>query len=234
VRGPELGGVCAYPPAPPSGARSGRPPKSRQQTHLNDTVRSARSDALARRAERYGRGNSVYRRFCRWAQISVFEALLENFAGALRKSASRDRLCHCSRYAHAAGAKRGKWIRRSGALRGGLSTKVHVVRCQRAPTRLCANRGRGTRPHSGGSWRPLSREELGRASHRPLEAVSASGDALRQNRLLVPGHPTTCCRAHMAQICPKAPRAATWQRETSGQQSNTNSKAMAEARHALC
>jgi transposase len=66
--------------------------------------------------ERYGRWNSVYRCFRRWAQIGVFEALLEALADALAEERTQMIDSTIVRaHAQAAGAKRGMPTRRSGA-----------------------------------------------------------------------------------------------------------------------
>ncbi len=102
---------------PAERGRVGRPSHDNRRV-LNGILWTVRSGARwIDVPERYGRWNSVYRRFRRWSQVGVFEALLETLAGALAQE--RVQMIDSTivrAHAQAAGAKRGKRIRHSGAL----------------------------------------------------------------------------------------------------------------------
>jgi transposase len=100
---------------PSERGRVGRPSHDNRRV-LNGILWTVRSGARwVDVPERYGRWNSVYRRFRRWAQIGLFEALLETLAGALAEERLQMIDSTIVRaHAQAAGAKRGMRIRRSG------------------------------------------------------------------------------------------------------------------------
>ena len=101
---------------PAERGRVGRPSHDNRRV-LNGILWTVRSGARwIDVPELYGRWNSVYRRFRRWSQTGVFEALLETLAGALAEERLQMLDSTIVRaHAQAAGAKRGKRIRRSGA-----------------------------------------------------------------------------------------------------------------------
>ena len=101
---------------PAERGRVGRPSHDNRRV-LNGILWTVRSGARwIDVPERYGRWNSIYRRFRRWSQTGVFEALLETLAGALAEERLQMLDSTIVRaHAQAAGAKRGKRIRRSGA-----------------------------------------------------------------------------------------------------------------------
>jgi transposase len=80
--------------------------------------------------EAYGKWNSVFRRYRRWATIGVFEAMLETLAEAVERCQRRhDRQHHrpgaplCGRH-----EKRAQQAEALGRSRGGFTTKLHA-RC---------------------------------------------------------------------------------------------------------
>ena len=101
---------------PSERGRVGRPSHDNRRV-LNGILWTVRSGARwIDVPERYGRWNSVYRRFHRWARIGLFEALLETLAGALADERLQMIDSTIVRaHAQAAGAKRGTRIRRLAA-----------------------------------------------------------------------------------------------------------------------
>lgn len=101
---------------PAERGRIGRPSHDNRRV-LNGILWTVRSGARwVDVPERYGRWNSIYRRFRRWSQTGVFEALLETLAGALAEE--RVQMIDSTivrAHAQAAGAKRGTRTQRSGA-----------------------------------------------------------------------------------------------------------------------
>ena len=124
---------------PAERGRVGRPSHDNRRV-LNGILWTVRSGARwIDVPERYGRWNRVYRRFRRWSQVGVFEALLETLAGALAQE--RVQMIDSTivrAHAQAAGAKRGKRIRRSGAPGVGSrprSTSALTPKDARSPSR---------------------------------------------------------------------------------------------------
>ena len=122
---------------PAERGRVGRPSHDNRRV-LNGILWTVRSGARwIDVPERYGRWNSVYRRFRRWAKAGVFEAILETLAGALAEE--RIQMIDSTivrAHAQAAGAKRGC---RSGAWalsRWALDQDSHPRRCQKTPACL--------------------------------------------------------------------------------------------------
>jgi transposase len=103
----EIEWVLIAPLLPAERGRVGRPSHDNRRV-LNGILWIMRSGARwIDVPERYGRWNSVYLRFRRWAQIGVFEALLETLAGALAEE--RIQMIDSTivrAHAQAAGAKR--------------------------------------------------------------------------------------------------------------------------------
>jgi transposase len=123
----EIEWVLIAPLLPAERGRVGRPSHDNRRV-LNGILWIMRSGARwIDVPERYGRWNSVYLRFRRWAQIGVFEALLETLAGALAEE--RIQMIDSTivrAHAQAAGAKKAEAAQALGRSRGGLSTKIHV------------------------------------------------------------------------------------------------------------
>jgi transposase len=92
---------------PAERGRVGRPSHDNRRV-LNGILWTVRSGARwIDMPERYGRWNSVYRRFRRWAKAGVFEAIVETLAGALAEE--RIQMIDSTivrAHAQAAGAKR--------------------------------------------------------------------------------------------------------------------------------
>jgi transposase len=79
---------------PKERGRPGRPAHDHRAV-LNGILWRAREGARWRAVpERYGKGNTVWRRFARWRDLGVFEAVFA--AGAIRHTSSRNRTARCS------------------------------------------------------------------------------------------------------------------------------------------
>lgn len=127
---------------PPERGRVGRPSHDNRRV-LNGILWTVRSGARWMDVpERYGRWNSVYRRFRRWAQAGVFEAMLEALAGALAEE--RVQMIDSTivrAHAQASGAKKGMGEQRtrpSGARGVGSrprSTSAPMQEAARSPSR---------------------------------------------------------------------------------------------------
>lgn len=126
---------------PPERGRVGRPSHDNRRV-VNGIFWTVRSGARwVDVPERYGRWNSVYRRFRRWAQAGVFEVVLETLAGVLADE--RIQMVDSTivrAHAQASGAKRGaqRRTKRLGARAAGSrlrSTSAPTPRAARSPSR---------------------------------------------------------------------------------------------------
>jgi transposase len=115
---------------PPEGGRPGRPGHANRPV-LDGILWRAREGARRRSIpERYGKWNSVWRRFARWRDLGLFEAV---FAALAESGAAGERVQMLDgtivrARQHAAGAKGGRTVRRWAARAGGVSTKLHLRR----------------------------------------------------------------------------------------------------------
>jgi len=104
------------PMLPPERGRRGKPALGNRAV-LDGILWRAREGARWRSIpERYGKWNTVWRRFARWRDLGVFEALLAAFAAS---GAAEDRVqmldsTTVRAHQHAAGAKGGRTGRRWG------------------------------------------------------------------------------------------------------------------------
>ena len=104
---------------PAERGRSGRPAADNRQV-LNGILWIMRTGAPWRDLpERYGRWNSVFRRFSRWSEAGVFDALLEAFAISGVADDRRQMIDSTviRAHQHAAGAKGGSRARKRSAAR---------------------------------------------------------------------------------------------------------------------
>ncbi len=126
----------------------GRPGRE-DRRHLNGILWRAREGARWRAVpERYGKWNTVWRRFARWRDLGVFEALFAALAGS---GAAEERVqmldgTTIRAHQHAAGAKGGgrarRWAVRAGASRPSSTCGATPVAC-RSPS--SSRPGRPTR-----------------------------------------------------------------------------------------
>ncbi len=98
--------------------------------------------------DEYGKWNSVFRRYRRWATTGVFDAMLETLAGVVERDASADMIDSTIVRAHhcAVGTKRGSAGRGARPLARRLHHQApRPVRRSRPPTRLCSDAWTGAR-----------------------------------------------------------------------------------------
>jgi transposase len=117
--------------------RPGRPGHDNRTLLDGILWRRARVPAGGSIPERYGKWNSVWRRFARWRDLGVFEAV---FAPWPRAGAAEERVqmldgTTIRAHQHAAGAESAGMIRRWGRSRGGFSTKLHLRSTERPAAR---------------------------------------------------------------------------------------------------
>ncbi len=137
-------------------------PGHESRRHLDGILWRAREGASWRAIpERYGKWNTVWRRFARWRDLGLFEAV---FAALAESGAAEERLqmldgTTIRAHQHAAGAKGGRTVRPWGAHGAGSrpsSTCAATPAASRWPS--SSRPGRRTRPApSTRSWRTSPR-----------------------------------------------------------------------------
>ena len=126
-------------------AGRGRPGRESRR-HLDGILWRAREGASWRAVpERYGRWNTVWRRFARWRDLGVFEAVFQALAqsGAAEERVQRLDGTTVRAHQHAAGAKGGRTVR-PWAARAGASRPSSTCAATAA-----AGRSRSTSPAGG-------------------------------------------------------------------------------------
>jgi transposase len=144
---------------PAERGRPGRPGHDNRRM-LDGILWRAREGARWRAVPgRYGKWNSVWRRFARWRDLGVFEAL---FAALAESGAAEERVqmldsTTVRAHQHAAGAKGGRRVRRWGARAAGsppsCTCAATPVAC-RSP--WSSRPARRTRPAPSGAWSRIS------------------------------------------------------------------------------
>ena len=116
---------------PAERGRWGRPSQDNRR-YFEGMLWIARTGAQWRHLpDAYGRWNSVFRRYRRWVETGVFDAMLETLAELVARDRRADMVDSTIIRAHhcAVGIKRGlKAQRRSDVRGGGFTTKIHA-RC---------------------------------------------------------------------------------------------------------
>ena len=134
------------------GGRSG----DESRRHLNGILWRAREGAGWRAVpERYGKWNTVWRRFARWRDLGVFEAV---FAALAESGAAEERVqmldsTTIRAHQHAAGAKEDRmvrrWAARAAAFRPSCTCAAMRTGCR---WRSSSRPGRGTRAKPSRLW----------------------------------------------------------------------------------
>ena len=145
---------------PPERGRPGKPARD-NRTVLNGILWRALAGARWRAVpERYGKGNSVWRRFARWRDLGVFDALFAALAGsgAAEEGVQMLDSTVIRAHQHAAGAKGGSKAKRWGARAAGSPpscTCAATPAVCRSPS--SSRPARRTRPAPSGTWSRTSR-----------------------------------------------------------------------------
>ncbi len=131
-------------------------PGHEDRRHLEGTLWRAREGARWRAIPgRYGRWNTVWRRFARWRDLGVFEAVFQALAGS---GAAEERVqmldsTTVRAHQHAAGAKGGgtvrPWAARAAASRPSRTCAATPAACRSASS---SRPGRPTRPGPSTRW----------------------------------------------------------------------------------
>jgi transposase len=145
---------------PPERGRPGRPGHA-DRPILDGILWRAREGARWRAIPgRYGKWNSIWRRFARWRDLGVSEALFAALAGSGAAEERLQMLDSTTIRAHqrAAGAKGGsgtrRWAARAGASRPSCTCAATRAGC-RSPS--SSRPARRTRPAPSGTWSRISR-----------------------------------------------------------------------------
>ena len=140
----------------------GRPGRENRR-HLDGVLWRAREGARWRAIpERYGKWNTVWRRFARWRDLGLFEAVLAALAGS---GAAEERVQMIDAtviraHQHAAGAKGGRTVRRSAAPAGASPPSSTCAATRTACRSRSSSRPAGrTRPASSMRWSRTWRRE---------------------------------------------------------------------------
>ncbi len=130
---------------PAERGRGGRPAGD-NRTYVNGRLGVLRTGAPWRDLpEKYGHGNSVYRRHLRWRDRGVWESVLAALTDAREDETSYSLDSTIVRgHAQAAGAKGGLQKRRSGRSRGGFTCNVHALADARGRPLTVPPHGRGS------------------------------------------------------------------------------------------
>jgi transposase len=138
-------------------------PGHENRRYLDGILWRAREGARWRAIpERYGKWNTVWRRFARWRDLGLFEAVLAALAGS---GAAEERVQMIDAtvvraHQHAAGAKGGRTVRRwaahAGASRPSCTCAATATACR---SRSSSRPGRRTRPASSMCWSRTWRRE---------------------------------------------------------------------------
>src|SRR5918911_2382346 len=138
----------------------GRPGRE-DRRHLDGILWRAREGARWRAVpERYGKWNTVWRRFARWRDLGVLEALFAALAGS---GAAEERVqmldsTTVRAHQHAAGAKGGRTVRPWGARAVGSPPSCTCAATPAAcRSRWFSRRARRTRPAPSRTWSRTSR-----------------------------------------------------------------------------
>ena len=133
----------------------GRPGRENRR-HLDGILWRAREGASGRAIpERYGRWNTVWRRFARWRDLGAFEAVFAALAegGAAEERVQMIDATVVRAHQHAAGAKGGgtvrRWAARAAASRPSCTCAATHPACR---SRSSSPPGRGTRAAPSTRW----------------------------------------------------------------------------------